>query len=134
MPENILKKPARLNEQEWKIMRRHPVLSAEIINPIRQLREIEKWVLYHHERWDGTGYPEGLQDRNIPFFSRILAICDTYSAIVSDRPYRRGLADEEAREEIKRFSGKQFDPEIVEAFLIITKEFLRKLTGKTPVT
>uniref|UniRef100_A0A7C6EIL6 HD domain-containing protein n=1 Tax=candidate division WOR-3 bacterium TaxID=2052148 RepID=A0A7C6EIL6_UNCW3 len=131
VPEAILNKPSSLNEEEWKVMRKHPVISAEIVKPIKDLGEIEKWIFYHHERWDGTGYPEGLKGREIPFFSRILAICDTYSAMVSDRPYRKGLTDESAREEIKNYSGKQFDPEIVEMFLTLSKEFLKRLIEKT---
>ncbi len=133
VPETILNKPFSLNEEEWKVMKRHPVISAEIVRPIKDLGEIAKWILYHHERWDGSGYPEGLKGREIPFFSRILAICDTYSAMVSDRPYRKGLTDESAREEIKKFSGKQFDPEIVEIFLTLSKEFLKRLIEKKDV-
>ena len=133
VPETILNKPFSLNEEEWKVMKKHPVISAEIVRPIKDLGEIERWILYHHERWDGTGYPEGLKGREIPFFSRILAICDTYSAMVSDRPYRKGLTDESAREEIKKFSGKQFDPEIVEIFLTLSKEFLKRLIEKKDV-
>jgi len=131
VPEAILNKPSGLNEEEWKVMRIHPVISAEIVRLIKDLSEIEKWIFYHHERWDGTGYPEGLQGREIPCFSRILAICDTYSAMVSDRPYRKGLTDEAAREEIKNYSGKQFDPEIVEIFLTLSKEFLKRIIEKT---
>jgi len=131
VPETILNKPFSLNEEEWKVMKKHPVISAEIVRPIKELGEIERWILYHHERWDGTGYPEGLKGREIPFFSRILAICDTYSAMVSDRPYRKGLTDDAAREEIKKFSGKQFDPEIVDIFLTLSKESLKRLIEKT---
>ncbi len=131
VPEHILNKPSSLNEEEWIIMRRHPKYSSEIIKPIKGLMEIEQWILYHHERWDGSGYPEGLKEREIPFFSRILAVCDTYSAMLSKRPYRKGLSDEEAREEIKKYSGKQFDPEVVQMFLTFPKEFLMNYIEKT---
>ncbi|MEO0123651.1 MAG: HD domain-containing phosphohydrolase [candidate division WOR-3 bacterium] len=131
VPENILNKPSSLSEYEWIIMKKHPIFSYEIIKPIKGLLEIEKWILYHHEKWDGSGYPEGLKGSEIPFFSRILAVCDTYSAMLSNRPYRKKLTDEEAREEIKRYAGKQFDPEIVEVFLTLPKESLIKLIEKT---
>ncbi|MEO0129794.1 MAG: HD domain-containing phosphohydrolase [candidate division WOR-3 bacterium] len=127
IPESILQKPERLSNAEWLIIKRHPVQSVEIIKPIKNLREIEKWILYHHERWDGTGYPGGLKEKEIPLEARILAVCDTYSAIISDRPYRKGLSDEHAREEIKKFAGRQFDPEVVRIFLNIQEEFLRNL-------
>uniref|UniRef100_A0A7V3VUC0 HD domain-containing protein n=1 Tax=candidate division WOR-3 bacterium TaxID=2052148 RepID=A0A7V3VUC0_UNCW3 len=127
IPEMILNKPAKLDEFEWEIMRKHPVKSAEIIQPIKNLSEIGKWILHHHERWDGTGYPAGLKGEEIPFYSRILAICDTYSAMLSDRPYRKKLSFKEAIEEIIRYKGKQFDPRIVEMFLTLPEEFLRRV-------
>ncbi len=130
IPETILQKPAALTEEEWLIVKRHPLQSVNIIKPIKNLIEIEPWILYHHERWDGTGYPKGIKGKEIPLAARILAICDTYSAIVSDRPYRRGLTDEHAREEIKKFSGRQFDPEIVNIFLSIPEDFLKRLNLK----
>jgi putative nucleotidyltransferase with HDIG domain len=123
IPEMILNKPAKLDEFEWEIMRKHPVKSAEIIQPIKNLSEIGKWILHHHERWDGTGYPAGLKGEEIPFYSRILAM-------LSDRPYRKKLSFKEAIEEIIRYKGKQFDPRIVEMFLTLPEEFLRRVVGK----
>ncbi|MGB9722014.1 MAG: HD domain-containing phosphohydrolase [bacterium] len=117
VPEPILQKPGPLNSEEWVIMKRHPLYSAEIIKPVRNLSEIVDWIKYHHERWDGSGYPEGLMGDAIPVEARILAICDAYSAMTEKRPYRNGFTKEQALEEILKFSGKQFDPELVEIFL-----------------
>ncbi len=127
IPETILNKPSSLTEEEWMIIKKHPIQSAEIIKPIKSLSMIEKWLLYHHERWDGSGYPQGLRGNEIPVEARILAISDTYSAMTGDRPYRKGLSDEQTREEIKRFAGRQFDPALVEIFLGIPKSFLEKI-------
>uniref|UniRef100_A0A7C4X991 HD domain-containing protein n=1 Tax=candidate division WOR-3 bacterium TaxID=2052148 RepID=A0A7C4X991_UNCW3 len=129
VPESILKKPGPLSSEEWLIMKKHPVHSAEIIKPIKNLSEIEEWIRFHHERWDGSGYPEGLKENQIPFEARILAICDAYSAMIGKRPYREGLTDEQARDEIKKFSGRQFDPVIVKTFLSLSKNFLKSLLG-----
>ncbi|MEO0190845.1 MAG: HD domain-containing phosphohydrolase, partial [candidate division WOR-3 bacterium] len=128
--ESILNKPAPLNDYEWAIMKKHPEKSVEIIRPISDLREIETWILYHHERWDGTGYPEGKKDKEIPIGARILAVCDTFSAMTSDRPYRKALSLEETIEEIKNYKGKQFEPEIVDIFLKLPEEFLRRVIKK----
>ncbi len=130
IPETILKKPGPLSEEEWMIVRRHPIHSSDIISPIRDLNEIKIWILHHHERWDGRGYPSGIKEKEIPLVSRILAVCDTYSAMVSDRPYRKALRDREAREEIEKFKGKQFDPEVVDIFLKLPQEFLQEVIKK----
>ncbi|MEO0161698.1 MAG: HD-GYP domain-containing protein [candidate division WOR-3 bacterium] len=122
IPETILNKPGPLNADEWEIMKRHPLKSAEIIQPIPGFQEIAYWILYHHEHWDGRGYPEGRKRKEIPAVAQILAVCDAYSAMTSNRPYRNALSEEEAKEEIRNFSGIQFDPEIVEIFLSLPKE------------
>ncbi len=132
VPEIILNKPASLNTEEWRIMKRHPIQSAEIIKPIKDLQQIVNWVLYHHERWDGSGYPQGLKSRDIPLESRILAICDAFSAMVGKRPYRDGFTIEEAIEELKKFSGKQFDPDIVKIFLSLPEETIRRILPEKP--
>ncbi|MEO0185202.1 MAG: HD domain-containing phosphohydrolase, partial [candidate division WOR-3 bacterium] len=115
--EDILQKPGPLSNEEWLIMKKHPLYSAEIIKPVKNLSDISEWIKYHHERWDGSGYPEGLKGETIPIYSRILAICDAYSAMTEKRPYRDGFTKDKARNEIMENSGKQFDPEIVEIFL-----------------
>lgn len=129
VPELILNKPAPLNQEEWLIMKRHPVQSAEIVEPIKALGKIVTWIRYHHERLDGSGYPEGLKSGEIPLESKVLAICDAFSAMVGKRPYRNAFTIEQAIDEIKRFAGKQFDPEVVKIFLKLPEE---KLRPKTP--
>ena len=129
VPELILNKPAPLNQEEWSIMKRHPIQSAEIVKPIRALEKIVPWIRYHHERLDGSGYPEGLQSDEIPLESKVLAICDAFSAMVGKRPYRNVYTIEQAIDEIERFAGKQFDPEVVRIFLKLPE---KKLRPKTP--
>jgi len=116
VPDAILLKPAKLTEEEWVFMRRHPAMGYRILAQVPYLRPTAKIVLAHHERWDGDGYPRRLKAENIPLGARIFAICDTYDAIISDRPYRRGSPPQAAFEEILRCSGTQFDPQVVEAF------------------
>jgi len=116
VPDAILLKPDRLTEEEWEFMRRHPAMGYRILAQVPYLRPAAKIVLAHHERWDGKGYPRGLAGEAIPLGARIFAVCDTYDAIISDRPYRRGQSPEAALAEILRCAGTQFDPEVVEAF------------------
>jgi putative nucleotidyltransferase with HDIG domain len=117
VPESILQKPSFLTNDEWKIIQLHPKQSVMIIDPIKGLRQIRDWVLYHHERWDGRGYPKNIKGDRIPIQSRILSICDTYSAMTEDRPYRKRLSDEEARNEIRKVAGSQLDPTVSSIFL-----------------
>jgi diguanylate cyclase (GGDEF)-like protein len=112
----ILHKPGALTGAEWKEMTRHPEIGARILEHAG-LRDIAAWVLAHHERLDGRGYPSGLAADEIPLESRILAVADAYEAMIADRPYRRGMPAEEARAELERCAGTQFDPTVVEAFL-----------------
>ena len=116
VPDAILLKPAKLTEEEWEFMRRHPALGYRILAQVPYLRPAAKIVLAHHERWDGDGYPRKLKGDEIPLGARIFAICDTYDAIISDRPYRKGQSPDAALAEILRCAGTQFDPEVVEAF------------------
>jgi putative nucleotidyltransferase with HDIG domain len=115
MPENILNKPGRLTDEEYNIVKMHPGTGARILDAIPQLRELVKIIKHHHERFDGGGYPDGSYGQSIPLGARILAVADTYDAITSDRPYRKGAPCEVATQEIRRCCGKQFDPEVVEA-------------------
>jgi diguanylate cyclase (GGDEF)-like protein len=112
----ILHKPGALTEAEWLEMTRHPEIGARILEHAG-LRDIAAWVLAHHERLDGRGYPAGLAADEIPLESRVLAVADAYEAMISDRPYRRGMPVDEARAELVRCAGTQFDPTVVEAFL-----------------
>jgi len=115
--EQILNKPSRLTNEEFGIIKKHPVIGYEILKSIDFLKDVTLLVKYHHERWDGNGYPDGLKGEDIPLGARIIAVADTFDAMTSDRPYRKGLPVEVAVDEIKRCSGSQFDPKIVEAFI-----------------
>ena len=117
VPISILRKKDKLTDEDWKHIRRHPVLGAEIISPITQLKELVRNVRYHHERYDGKGYPDNLKGEDIPLISRILAVADTFDALTSERPYRNGLSDKAALEEMEIVKGTQLDPACVEAFL-----------------
>ncbi|MBI5047610.1 MAG: PAS domain S-box protein [Deltaproteobacteria bacterium] len=115
--EAILNKPEKLTEEELKVMRMHPVKGAEILMPIKQLKQIIPAVKYHHEFYDCRGYPEGLKGTAIPLMARILSVADTVDAMGADRPYRKGRPMDAIVGELKRCSGTQFDPRIVETFL-----------------
>jgi putative nucleotidyltransferase with HDIG domain/PAS domain S-box-containing protein len=115
--EGILDKPGKLTPEELALMREHPAKGAEILAPIKQMKEIIPTIRHHHEHHDGRGYPEGLKGEEIPPFARIIAVADTVDAMGSDRPYRKGLSTEAIIAELKRCSGTQFDPEVVDAFL-----------------
>ena len=117
VPISILRKKDKLTDEDWKHIRRHPVLGAEIISPITQLKELVRNIRNHHERYDGKGYPDSLEGEDIPLISRILAVADTFDALTSERPYRNGLSDKAALEEMEVVKGTQLDPACVEAFL-----------------
>ena len=120
--DNVLKKPGPLNDIEWIQMKRHPEIGYRIAISSPELSPIAEYILSHHERWDGKGYPRGLEGENIPIQARIIAVADAFDAMTNDRPYRDKLPDHHAVEEIKKCSGKQFDPKIVEAFLEVVEE------------
>jgi len=115
--ENILSKQGPLTSQEREVIKNHPSIATEILREIRALRGAVPGVLYHHERFDGTGYPLGLKGEEIPLGARIVAIADVYQALISDRPYRKAFSKKKAAKIIKEEAGKQFDPKIVEMFL-----------------
>jgi putative nucleotidyltransferase with HDIG domain len=117
VPDSILLKPDRLTDDEYKVIKTHPLLGAQILESSRNLRDLIPLVRHHHERFDGKGYPDGLVGHAIPLEARILALADSIEAMASDRPYRRGLTLDEIIEEIKRVSGEQFDPRMVKVFL-----------------
>jgi putative nucleotidyltransferase with HDIG domain len=117
VPEAILNKPGPLTEDEWAVMRTHPEVGEQILRPIQSLQAILPIVRHHHERWDGTGYPDKLIGRAIPLGARIVAVCDAYRAMTEDRPYRAALGEAEARKELKLGAGSQFDSECIEALL-----------------
>ncbi len=122
--DNVLGKPGALTQEEFNEIKKHSEKGAQILEPLKFLDNVIDIVKHHHERWDGKGYPDGLKGEAIPLGSRIMAVADSYDAMVSARPYRKvGLSMNEAIEEIKRNSGVQFDPNVVEAFLKVTHQF-----------
>jgi len=125
--DTILRKPERLTAEEFTIIKSHPMVGAKILEPLRFLTRETCAVRHHHERWDGTGYPDGLTGEDIPMAARVVTVADVFDAITSNRPYRTALALEEAREEIARGSGSHFDPVVVEAFGRISLERLDEI-------
>ena len=113
----VLCKRGRLEPDELAVIREHPTLGAKILLRLAAFRGAIPYVLYHHERWDGTGYPTGRSGEAIPVEARVLAIADAFDAMTSDRPYRRALSHEEAVAEVERCAGTQFDPELVDIFV-----------------
>ena len=121
IPDNVLNKPDRLNDQEMEIMRTHTTLGGKVLNSITALEGIRDGALYHHERYDGEGYPEGLSGEDIPLCARIICVADSFDAMNSDRCYRKHLDREEIIRELKENMGKQFDPEIAKCMIKIIK-------------
>ncbi|TDO83384.1 HD domain-containing protein [Halanaerobium saccharolyticum] len=114
--EEILKKPGKLNKNEWSIMQQHCKRGYEIANSITEFSPIAKYILYHHERWDGRGYPEGLMGEEIPLLSRIITIVDSFDVMTHARPYTEAISVEQAFKELKECSGSQFDADLVYEF------------------
>ncbi|MDP8216857.1 MAG: diguanylate cyclase [Candidatus Kaelpia imicola] len=119
--EDILHKRKRLTKREYEIIKRHPQIGVDIIRPIHALHDLIPYILYHHERWNGQGYPHGLKGEEIPFGARIVAVADVYQALISDRPYRAAYSKEEAVRIIKESAGSEFDPEIVDVFIKVLR-------------
>jgi len=126
IPDAILKKPGKLTKEEWDVMRTHPEVGYKILHRIEFLEDAAQFVLHHHERFNGSGYPVGLKGKDIPITSRIFAVVDTVDAMTTARPYREALSFETAINEIKNCSGIQFDPQIVEAFLSVGLDFWKQ--------
>jgi putative nucleotidyltransferase with HDIG domain len=119
IPDHILLKEGPLTDEEWTIMRKHPLLAYEMIQPIRYLHQSLDIPLAHHEKWDGTGYPRGLKGEEIPLVARIFAIVDVWDAVTSSRPYRKAWSKKKTLAYIKEQSGKHFDPQVVDVFLSV---------------
>jgi putative nucleotidyltransferase with HDIG domain len=122
VPDAILRKPAKLTDEEWVQMREHPLHGQQILRGIDFLSRSSRVVAQHHEKWDGSGYPLGLRGEDIDICARIFAVADAYDAITSDRVYRRGKPYEAAAEELELWAGRQFDAEVVAAFHRVPKE------------
>ncbi len=120
--ESILLKPGSLTSGEYEHIKQHPAIGAAILRPIKSLGKVAEIVYHHHERYDGEGYMDGLKEDEIPLAARILAVCDTFSAMTSDRPHRRALSEEKAITELKRVAGTQLDPLIVKIFLTVLQK------------
>jgi len=127
IPNAILNKPGRLTEEEFKVMKQHADYGAEMISKVEGAEVVVPIMRHHHERYDGKGYPKGLVGENIPLLSRMLAVCDTFDAMTTNRCYRKPLAFEECIAELKKCSGTQFDSTICESFI----EFLKDRFGLT---
>lgn len=132
VPDSILLKPGALTDEEWKIMRMHPVYAYELLYPIEYLRPAIDIPYCHHERWDGTGYPRGLKGPEIPKAARLFAVADIWDALQSDRPYRSAWKPDQIREYIKSLSGTHLEPSIVDAFLEIDLQKIGALIEKSP--
>lgn len=121
VPDAILLKPGPLDEKEWEIMKKHPVVSAEILEGLEIYKDCIEIIRHEHEHWDGTGYPDGLKGEEIPLGARIIAVADVWHALLSDRPYRKAYTKEEAKKIMQDMAGKVLDPNLVELFLKIVE-------------
>lgn len=122
VPDMILNKPQPLSDEEFAVIKRHPVIGGEILQNITTITNVHIGALYHHERYDGTGYPMGLKGEEIPLEARIIAAADTYDAMASNRAYRQALSDERIMEEFEKCKGKQLDPQIAEMIIDMLKK------------
>lgn len=127
IPLEILTKTTKLTKQEYNIIKKHPLKGAQILRPLQILKPVIPIIMHHHERYDGTGYPSRLKKRQIPEGARIMAVADAFEAMVYGRPYRERKDIDSAIKEIRKKSGTQFDPKVVEAFLRVIKKFNTKV-------
>ncbi len=126
IPDSILNKPGPLTDDEWRVMRTHPVIGVTLVEPLKLLGDAVSIVRSHHERWDGGGYPEGLRGEDIYLPARIFMLADAFDAMTTDRPYRKALPIHVALEEVESHAGSQFDPEVAQAWLALIDELERE--------
>lgn len=124
VPDSILKKPSSLSEKEWIFMRLHPTIGASIVKSLNFVNQIAPVIYSHQEKYDGSGYPEGLKGEDILLGARILCVVDAYDAMTDDRVYRKALSHDEAVTELKCLSGRDFDPQVVKPFLEIVNPYV----------
>ena len=123
IPDEILKKPGGLSREEYNIIKKQHLESLKILDPLEFLKPAMPIIIYHHEKYDGTGYPEGLRGEEIPIGARIMAVADAFEAMVSSRPYKDSrITISQALKEIKNNKGTQFDPDVVDAFISVSKK------------
>ncbi|MBU1238794.1 HD-GYP domain-containing protein, partial [Myxococcota bacterium] len=122
IPDAVLNKAGKLTDEEFLLIKTHPVQSAVIVEPLHDMAESAAVIRHHHERYDGRGYPSGLVGEQIPLRARIIAVADSYDAMTSDRPYRKGMPQEAAIAELVKYTGTQFDPIMTEAFFAALKK------------
>jgi HD-GYP domain-containing protein (c-di-GMP phosphodiesterase class II) len=115
--ESILNKPGGLSDEEFEVMRQHPSIGAQIMSPIRMLKDIIPGIRNHHETWDGTGYPDHLKGDEIPMVARIIGVADTFDAMTTTRPYQQAMTLDYVLQKMRSMSGSRFDPVVVEAFI-----------------
>ncbi|MDD5128994.1 MAG: HD domain-containing protein [Candidatus Omnitrophica bacterium] len=127
IPAEILTKTTKLTDEEYDIIKKHPVKGAQILRPLQILRPVIPIIMHHHEKYNGTGYPSHLKGGQIPLCARIMSVADAFEAMVYGRPYRQRMDIDSALKEIKKKSGTQFDPKIVEAFLKVIKKFNKRI-------
>lgn len=130
IPDDILLKKGPLTEPEWAVMRNHPLRGFQIVSPVPFMHEAAQIILCHEEHYDGSGYPAGLKQESIPWGARLFSVIDTLDAITNDRPYRKAMKFEEAKQEILKQAGRQFDPRAVEAFLAEEKKLNEMVSMK----
>lgn len=130
IPDSILAKSGKLTQAEWNLVKEHPRIGADILSKFPGLSEVAVIILHHHERWDGKGYPDGLKEEQIPFGSRIIAVCDSIDAMMSYRPYHPFLDSLECASEIERNSGIMYDPKAAEAVLQNWDKVIKRIAGK----
>jgi putative nucleotidyltransferase with HDIG domain len=132
VPLEILTKTTKLTAKEYRIIKRHPVMGAQILRPFQILRPVIPIIMHHHEKYNGTGYPSRLKKGQIPLGARVMAVADAFEAMVYGRPYRERVEVDNALKEIKKKSGSQFDPKVVEAFLRIARKHYKKYLQVRP--